>query len=198
MMRSHSRVGVRIPPARRRAGGAIVPPPAMKFCPSCGSLLATRFVEGRDRWVCDSCTAIHYRNPVPSTTCLIPTDGGIVIIKRRYDPGMGGWALPGGFVDAEETVSEAAVREVKEETNLDVELDGLLGVYSYVDPHKSGLVVVFQARVIGGEPCAGDDASEIAACPLDDMPPMVFESHRRALALYQDIAANGSRLLPLL
>src|SRR5438046_1135097 len=106
MMRSHSRVGVRIPPARRRAGGAIVPPPAMKFCPSCGSLLATRFVEGRDRWVCDSCTAIHYRNPVPSTTCLIPTDSGIVIIKRRYDPGMGGWvgalgpASPGPAVGA--------------------------------------------------------------------------------------------------
>jgi len=70
----------------------------MKFCPSCGSLVATRFLDGRDRWVCDACTSIHYRNPVPSTTCLIPTEGGIVLIKRRYDPGLGMWALPGGFV----------------------------------------------------------------------------------------------------
>jgi 8-oxo-dGTP diphosphatase len=170
----------------------------MKFCPSCGSLVATRFVEGRDRWVCDSCTSIHYRNPVPSTTCLIPTDEGIVLVKRRYDPGMGGWAFPGGFIDAEETVSEAAVREVKEETNLDVTLDGLLGVYSYVDPHKSGLVVIFQASILGGTPCAGDDAVEVAAFPAEELPPLVFESHRRALDLYREMAASGTPLLPLL
>jgi ADP-ribose pyrophosphatase YjhB (NUDIX family) len=170
----------------------------MNFCPGCGSTLATRFVEGRDRWVCDSCSVIHYRNPVPSTTCLIPTDEGIVLVKRRYDPGMGGWALPGGFIDAEETVCDAAVREVKEETNLDVELEGLLGVYSYVDPHKSGLVVIFQARVLGGIPCAGDDAMDIAAFPPDALPPLVFESHRRALELYQHAKVRGVPLLPLL
>ncbi|HEY8692304.1 MAG TPA: NUDIX hydrolase [Chloroflexota bacterium] len=170
----------------------------MKFCPSCGSLVATRFLDGRDRWVCDACTSIHYRNPVPSTTCLIPTEGGIVLIKRRYDPGMGGWAFPGGFIDAEETVSEAAVREVKEETNLDVTLDGLLGVYSYVDPHKSGLVVVFQARIVGGTPCAGDDALEVAAFPPDALPPLVFESHRRALDLYLQMGTSGAPLPPLL
>jgi ADP-ribose pyrophosphatase YjhB (NUDIX family) len=135
---------------------------------------------------------------VPSTTCLIPTEGGIVLIKRRYDPGMGGWAFPGGFIDAEETVSEAAVREVKEETNLDVALDGLLGVYSYVDPHKSGLVVVFQARIVGGTPCAGDDALEVAAFPPDALPPLVFESHRRALDLYLQMGTSGAPLPPLL
>ena len=170
----------------------------MNFCPGCGSPIATRFVEGRDRWWCDACSAIHYHNPVPSTTCLIPTESGIVLIRRRYDPGMGGWAFPGGFIDAEETVSEAAVREVKEETNLDVALDGLLGVYSYVDPHKSGLVVIFQARITGGEPCAGDDADDIATFAPDELPPLVFESHRRALELYQDMQRSGSPLLPLL
>jgi len=170
----------------------------MKFCPSCGSTIALRFVEGRDRWVCDACTSIHYRNPVPSTTCLIPTDGGIVLIKRRYDPGLGGWAFPGGFIDAEETVSEAAVREVKEETNLDVALEGLLGVYSYVDPRKSGLVVIYQARIVGGTPCAGDDALEVAAFPPDKVPALVFESHRRALDLHRRMGVTGTPLLPLL
>jgi 8-oxo-dGTP diphosphatase len=169
----------------------------MNFCPGCGAALATRFVEGRDRWVCDSCTVIHYRNPVPSTTCLIPHAGGIVLVKRRYDPCIGLWALPGGFVDAEETVEEAAVREVKEETNLDVELEGLLGVYSYVDPHKSGLVVMYQARLIGGEPCAGDDAQEVANVDIDQLPALCFESHRRALATYQELLRTGGSLLPL-
>lgn len=120
------------------------------------------------------------------------------MIRRRYDPGMGGWAFPGGFIDAEETVFEAAVRETKEETNLDVELQGLLGVYSYVDAHKSGLVVIFQAKVLGGTPMAGDDAQEIAAFPPDQLPPLVFESHRQALALYRQMAENGAVLPPLL
>jgi 8-oxo-dGTP diphosphatase len=170
----------------------------MNFCPGCGAPVVSRFVEGRDRWVCDACSVIHYRNPVPSTTCLIPTDGGIVLVKRRYDPAMGKWALPGGFVDAEETVTEGAVREVKEETNLDVQLEGLLGVYSYVDPRKSGLVVLFQARVVGGQPCAGDDAVEVATFPLDELPPLAFESHRRAVARYRELLAAGRDPVPLL
>ena len=170
----------------------------MKFCSSCGAPISTRFVEGRDRWVCDACSQVHYRNPVPSTTCLISTETGIVVVKRRYDPGMGGWAFPGGFIDAEETVEEAAVREVKEETNLDVELESLLGVYSYVDPHKSGLVVLFQARVTGGELQAGDDAEEACAYPAEALPQLVFESHRRALALWQRRQQSGAAPLPLL
>ena len=170
----------------------------MKYCPSCGSAVATRFVEGRDRWVCDACAVIHYRNPVPSTTCLIPTEQGIVVIRRRYDPGIGGWAFPGGFIDAEETVQQAAIRETKEETNLDVEIEGLLGVYSYVDPNKSGLVVIFQASVVGGEPCAGDDAAEIAVCPPERLPNLVFESHRRALDLWLKQRDAGALPLPLL
>lgn len=170
----------------------------MKFCPQCGSTLVTRFVEHRDRWVCPECDIIHYRNPVPSVTCLIPMDSGIVLVKRRYDPGMGGWALPGGFVDAEETVAEAAVREVQEETGLDVEIEGLIGVHSYVDPHKSGLVIIFQARPIGGTARAGDDAADVRVYSHEAMPPLVFESHRRAYARWQGSNAPGGAMLPLL
>ncbi len=170
----------------------------MKFCPSCGSSLSTRFVEGRDRWVCELCDAVHYRNPVPSATCLIPTELGVVLIKRGQAPGLGGWAFPGGFVDAEETAADAAIREVKEETNLDVALDGLLGVYSYIDPYKSGLVVVYQARIVGGQPRPGDDAAEVATFQVDGLPPLVFESHRRALDLWRKMAAQGASPLPLL
>ncbi|MDE3076902.1 MAG: NUDIX hydrolase [Chloroflexota bacterium] len=169
----------------------------MKFCPQCGTSLVTRFVEHRDRRICPRCDIIHYRNPVPSTTCLIPTERGIVLVRRRYDPGMGGWAFPGGFIDAEETVAEAAVREVKEETNLDVGLAGILGVYSYVDPHKSGLVVIFQADLLGGAAQPGDDATDVAFFPPEEMPSLVFESHRRALERWQTAGSQGL-LLPLL
>ncbi|HUZ77457.1 MAG TPA: NUDIX hydrolase [Chloroflexota bacterium] len=135
---------------------------------------------------------------MPSVTCLIPMDDGIILVKRKFDPGRGGWAFPGGFIDAEETASEAALREVKEETNLDVQLEGLLGVYSYVDVVKSGLVVMYQARTVGGTPRSGDDAEEVGCFALGELPPLVFESHRRALARWLSIRAAGGMPPPLL
>src|SRR5207237_7659591 len=99
-------------------------------------------------------------------------------------------------IDAEETVTEAAVREVKEETNLDVAIEGLLGVYSYVDEVKSGLVVIFQASVTGGEACAGDDAAEVATLPPEQLPPLVFASHRRAPAPWQPRQGEGRLTRP--
>lgn len=85
----------------------------------------------------------------------------IVLIERRNPPP--GWAIPGGFVDVGETVSQAAVREAKEETGLDVTLDALLGCYS--DPkrdprgHTASLVYIGHAA---GEPAADDDAANLA------------------------------------
>src|SRR6185295_15842951 len=88
---------------------------------------------------------------------------GIVLISRKYPPL--GWALPGGHVDYGESVESAAVREAKEETGLDVDLDCLLGVYSSPnrDPRKHVVSVVFIAAA-EGVPHAADDAKEILIC----------------------------------
>ena len=106
----------------------------------------------------------------------------IVLIERRNPPH--GFALPGGFVDLGETVEDAARREAREETGLDVELAGLLGVYS--DPgrdprgHTVSVVFVAQAR---GEPVAGDDAARIAVVDPASPPPLAFD-HARIIADY--------------
>ncbi|HUO80953.1 MAG TPA: NUDIX hydrolase [Steroidobacteraceae bacterium] len=107
----------------------------------------------------------------------------IVLIERRFPPP--GWALPGGFVELGETVEAAAVREAREETGLDVELDGLLGVYS--DPgrdprgHTIGIVFVGRAR---GEPRAADDAQNVQVVDPAAPPPLAFD-HGRILADYR-------------
>ena len=101
---------------------------------------------------------------VPKLTVdVVISDGEkVVLIQRKNEPFQGMWALPGGFVDFGETVEQAAVREVKEETGLDVELEGLLGVYSDPDrdPRGHTVSVVFFAKKRKGKLKAGDDAAD--------------------------------------
>ncbi len=97
---------------------------------------------------------------------------GIVLIERKNEPK--GFALPGGFVDVGESVEQAVIREMKEETGLDVEISRLLGIYSdpQRDPrgHVVSVVFVGDAR---GEPKAGSDAKEAHVFKLEEIP---FES----------------------
>ena len=119
---------------------------------------------------------------------LLDAPGRIVLIERRHPPS--GWALPGGFVDVGETVEQAAVREAREETGLDVTLVRLLGVYSDParDPRGHTASAVFVARA-GGEPQAGDDAARARAFDPADPPQLAFD-HARILADYR-ASRNG-------
>jgi len=122
----------------------------------------------------------HYRNPVPTVDIIIEVerpDGsqGIVLIERRHFPY--GWAIPGGFVDYGESCEEAARREAREETSLEVELVSLLGVYSEPDrdPRQHTISVVFIARA-KGEPKARDDAKGIGVFTQGNLPrPLAFD-----------------------
>lgn len=89
------------------------------------------------------------------------SDGGIVLIKRGRDPFKGMWALPGGFVDVGETVEDACVREVKEETGLDVKIICLMGVFSDPnrDPRGHTVSVVYICETARGELKGADDAA---------------------------------------
>ena len=105
---------------------------------------------------------------------LAQASGQILLIERKYPPY--GWALPGGFVDIGESVENAAVREAKEETSLDVTLSRLLGCYS--DPkrddrgHTVSLVFVAQSS---GKPLAADDAKALKLWQVEDLPEMAFD-----------------------
>jgi 8-oxo-dGTP diphosphatase len=113
----------------------------------------------------------------------------IVLIERRYPPP--GHALPGGFVDVGETVEQAARREAREETGLDVSLRGLLGVYSEPsrDPRGHTVSVVFIAGATG-LPVAADDAAAILVVDPSHTPALAFD-HGRILGDYLAVRAAG-------
>ena len=96
--------------------------------------------------------------------------------KRSIDPGKGMWSFFGGFVERGEKLEEAALREVKEETNLDVQLDGLIGIYSERgDPH---ILIVYQASVstdqVNSLTGQAEEVSELAFFPVEQLPPLAF------------------------
>ncbi len=122
-----------------------------------------------------------YKNPIPTVDVIITIDNKVLLIRRKNAPL--GWALPGGFVDFGESVEEAARREAKEETGLDVELIRLVGVYSDPsrDPRTHTITTVFWAKPLSDKIVAGDDAKEAQLFAFDELPdPIVFD-HRRIL-----------------
>lgn len=133
-----------------------------------------------------------YHNPAPTVDVVIYEPGrGVVIIKRRNIPH--GYAIPGGFIDYGEQAEAAAIREMKEETNLDVELLGLLGVYSRPDrdPREHTITTVYIGRPKNPDNLkAGDDAGGAAFYKLDNLPePLVFD-HKKVLADFGDYLAG--------
>jgi ADP-ribose pyrophosphatase YjhB (NUDIX family)/N-acetylglutamate synthase-like GNAT family acetyltransferase len=152
------------------------------FCPICGESLVERPIGGRERATCPSCGYIHFVNPVPGVGIIIEYQDQIVLVKRGGRIHTGRWALPSGYIEADESVEEAAIREAKEETGLDVELDEMLGVYSFPDgPPASGIIMVYTAKVVGGELRSGDDAIDVALFFPADLPQLPFRTHRQAM-----------------
>ena len=129
----------------------------------------------------------QYRNPYPTVDIIIEinsTDGnGIVLISRKNPPF--GWAIPGGFVDYGESLEEAAVREAKEETSLDVELSRQFHTYSDPsrDPRHHTISTVFIARA-DGIPEARDDAADAAIFSLQALPEEMAFDHKTIILDY--------------
>lgn len=138
-----------------------------------------------DTLTCPDCgTKIRqYRNPFPTVDIIIETLGGIVLIKRKNPPY--GWALPGGFVDYGESLEDAAMREAREETSLEVSNLSLLGCYS--DPGRDDRIHTISTVYVAkgsGKPQAADDAVQLGIFQLADLPKELCFDHATILADY--------------
>jgi ADP-ribose pyrophosphatase YjhB (NUDIX family) len=147
------------------------------------------------RPVCPECGFVQYLNPAPGAGCILVRGEKVCLVRRRCEPKRGMWCLPTGFMEWDEDVRHTAVREVREETGLEVELTGLFAVESGVLPPDIPVLVVFYlARETGGDMVAGDDADDVGFFALNDLPgPIAFAAHRRVLArLNAQFAAEES------
>jgi 8-oxo-dGTP diphosphatase len=146
------------------------PTPHFRFCPKCGGSLNRQHLKAHEpqRLVCATCTFIFYDDPK-------------VLLKRGIEPSYGKWVFPGGFLDRGERVEDAAIRETWEEANLKVEVSQLINVYSY--PGYPVVVIVYLAKVIGGELQAMDETLEVRLFAPDEVPweELAFPSTRDAL-----------------
>jgi ADP-ribose pyrophosphatase YjhB (NUDIX family)/GNAT superfamily N-acetyltransferase len=141
-----------------------------------------RVVDDREREVCPACGFIFYRNPVPAVGVVVALEGKVVLVRRRYEPRAGCWALPAGFMELGESAEDAAIRECHEETGLLVRVDHLLGVYSYGEGQRTGLLIIYAATATGGELVAADDATEVGVFAPGALPaPMAFPTHLQAI-----------------
>ncbi|HIK02919.1 TPA: NUDIX hydrolase [archaeon] len=121
--------------------------------------------------------------PKLAVDILVAKDDKILLIKRKYEPFKGKYALPGGFVEYGETVEQAAVRECKEETGIDVELEGLLGVYSAPDRDPRGHVIsiVFFGIPKKGKPTSSNETEDVGYRSLKEIENMELASDHETI-----------------
>ena len=164
-----------------------------KFCPYCGRKIVKRYHEGRERSYCPNCKEVLYENPFPAVAALVKNSKGeLLLAKRAVEPAIGKWGLPGGFVEIDEKLEEAALRELKEETGLTGRVKNLVSVASQVSEFWGRLVIVigYWVEVSDQTLNPGDDVSEAKYFGLNQLPLIAFSSHNQLIKAFIDSRAG--------
>lgn len=169
--------------------------PEVNFCPHCGGKLRRKALEAeeRDRLVCEKCSHIYYQNPVPVAAAVLtkPNHRKVGLIKRALPPQEEKWALPGGFVEIDESPEEAILREVKEEVGVSGEIKGLISVHSDKSRTYHRVIMIgYQVEVKETNFSLGREAIEFKFFPLSQHPPLAFPSHSKVLLDFQKTYRN--------
>lgn len=162
----------------------------VRYCGRCAAELIDRMLEGRVRRVCPACGSVAYRNPLPVVAVVLFNERGeLLLVKRAEEPQRGAWCLPIGFAEIGETVQEAALRELQEETGVAGRIVRLLDVDSYPSDYYGDLLIVtYEAVKAGGEERPGDDAEEVGYFAAERLPPLAFRSNDKAIAIARGLA----------
>lgn len=159
---------------------------AFRFCPLCAAALQP-LPDGDDagRPACPTGHFVHYDNPAVTTYAFVRDDEDrYLVLRRAKEPCLGEWDLPGGFVEAGETPGDAIVRELREETGLEIGIERILGAFTgqYGAGGKWTVDVGFLARATGGAFRLDAEKSDAAWLPLDELPRLAFAGERDGLA----------------
>ena len=143
----------------------------MRFCSECGSnRIVMEIPEGETllREVCRNCGKIYYTNPRVVAGCLPVSGAQVLICRRAIEPCLGKWNLPAGFLEANETAEEGAIRETLEEAHAKVEIIRLHCLYSIT--HVNLVYLIFLARLSDLHFKPGIETSEVKLFKYEDIP----------------------------
>tara|TARA_B100000029_G_scaffold487968_1_gene544001 strand:+ start:348 stop:845 length:498 start_codon:yes stop_codon:yes gene_type:complete len=160
----------------------------LTYCSKCGEKNNFSMIDGGQRYHCEFCKTIHYQNPKPTATLICPQGDKILLVKRAFNPGKGEWSLPGGFLELGETLEEGAIRELKEETNLNGKVVKLLGNCSHFNSLFGDILLLgIEIKIDNWDGLkAGDDALEAKLFDIDNCPSLAFECHKKIFKMYKD------------
>lgn len=147
-----------------------------KFCPMCGGVLRYQLRHSRERLTCQACGYIMYENPIVGVACIVLKNNRILLGRRAVGITFAGkWCIPCGYVEYDEDVYAAAIREFKEETGLEVIIDNVFTVLSnFHNPQSHTVGIWFCTHVAAGELQPGDDIDAVSFYELDNIPDMAF------------------------
>ena len=158
----------------------------IKYCQWCGCELVFKYVQKIERLYCEKCRQVVYIDPKIAAVVLVCSEKGLLLVRRGIEPNLGHWSLPSGYVDRGENVESAAIREVWEETRLEISLTKLQGIYSGIGPV---VLAVYQATPLKGDPAVGSEVTEVAWFRIDELPSLPFPHDDKII---QDLKASIS------
>ncbi len=165
----------------------------MKFCSQCGEPVISKVPDddNRPRFVCESCHTIHYENPKIVAGCIPAWEDKVLLCRRAIEPRRGLWTLPAGFMENDETVQEAALRETQEEANAHVQL---LELYTLLNlPHVSQVYMMFRSQLKDLDFSPGNESLETRLFSREEIPwnEIAFKTIEQTLTFYFDDLEKG-------
>jgi 8-oxo-dGTP diphosphatase len=164
----------------------------IRFCVRCAGRVEQRLADGRLRPVCTSCGFVHFLDPKVAAAAVVEQESRLLLVRRRSSPQKGRWTLPAGFVDQNEDPRQAAIRECREETGLEIEVTELLDViYGLEHERGAAIVIVYRGRVSGGRLQAGDDSDAAEFFGPREIPRLAFRATRQVVQRWQSSLTAG-------
>jgi 8-oxo-dGTP diphosphatase len=142
-----------------------------KFCHQCGHSLISNTINLNNVGYCTICDISIYADPKVAAVVIVSNGNEILLVRRSIQPHIGKWSFISGYVNQAEQVESAAIREVKEEIDIDIKLIKLQGIYSGM---SSVILIVYRAIHLSGIPKVSEEVSEFNWFSYDSMPDLPF------------------------
>lgn len=155
------------------------------FCPHCGERLTLKEENGIPRDYCAACRVFYYENPLPVVSSLLVVERKVLLVKRGHKPYRGKWCLPTGFAETGESIEDATLRELEEETGLRGSIVRLVDVHSQSNYFYGDLLfITFEVKEAGGTLSPGDEALAARFFSIERIPRLAFQANTKAVQAY--------------